>query len=118
MAAPTYGSYQPGAVDPWSIESTALQEALKGNPDAQGWLSSYQQQRQAQTNVYGQQAEQQHEFAKQQLAQQMAEARLKALYEMTGKTGANALIAGGGIEGLGPSGGGDPNAWAAFGRAG
>lgn len=118
MAAPTYGAYQPGAVDPWPIESVLAKEAITSPADAQGLLSSYAQQRQAQGYVYGQEADQQHEFAKQQLAQQMAEARLKALYEMTGKTGGNALIAGGGIEGLGPSGGGNPDAWAAYGRAG
>jgi hypothetical protein len=68
MAASSYGAYQPGAVDPWSIESTLANAAITSPADAQGLLSSYAQQRQAQSYLYGQEAERQHDFAKQQLA--------------------------------------------------
>jgi hypothetical protein len=37
---------------------------------------------------------------------------------MTGKTGANAFLAGGGIQGIGPGDGGNPAAWAGLGQAG
>src|SRR3954468_11448778 len=100
MAAPSYGAYQPGAVDPWSIETSLANAAITSPADAQGMLSSYQQQRQAQGYVYGQEAERQHDFAKQQLADQMTQARLKLIPELVGKPGGGAFLAGGGIQGV------------------
>jgi len=63
-------------------------------------LFNYQQQRQADSAVYGQAMEQQHEFAKQQLAQQLYEAKLKAVPDYLGKPGGAQLIGAGGIPGL------------------
>jgi hypothetical protein len=118
MAASSYGAYQPGAVDPWPIESVLAKEAITSPADAQGLLSSYAQQRQAQGYIYGQEADRQHDFAKQQLLAQMQEARNKLIPELVGKPGGGAFLAGGGIQGVGPGDGGNAAAWAGLGQAG
>lgn len=118
MAAPTYGAYQPGAVDPWSIETSLADKAITSPAMAQMMLGNYQEERRAQANVYGQQAEQQHQFAKDQLAQQMTEARMKLIPELVGKPGGGEFLAGGGIQGIGPGDGGNASAWAGLGTAG
>jgi hypothetical protein len=94
MAASSYGAYQPGAVDPWPIESVLAKEAITSPADAQGLLSSYAQQRQAQGYIYGQEADRQHDFAKQQLLAQMQEARNKLIPELVGKPGGGAVPCG------------------------
>jgi hypothetical protein len=118
MAAPSYGAYQPGAVDPWPIETALQKDAITSPADAQGIASVYMNQRIAQGNVYGQEAAQQHEFARQQLIAQMQEARNKLIPELVGKPGGGAFLAGGGIQGVGPGDGGNPAAWAGLGQAG
>jgi hypothetical protein len=118
MAAPSYGAYQPGAVDPWPIETALQKDAITSPADAQGLASVYMNQRIAQGNVYGQEAAQQHEFARQQLIAQMQEARNKLIPELVGKPGGGAFLAGGGIQGVGPGDGSNPEAWAGLGQAG
>jgi hypothetical protein len=118
MAAPSYGAYQPGAVDPWPIETALQKDAITSPADAQGIASVYMNQRIAQGNVYGQEAAQQHEFARQQLIAQMQEARNKLIPELVGKPGGGAFLAGGGIQGVGPGDGSNPEAWAGLGQAG
>src|SRR4051794_1398647 len=118
MAASSYGAYQPGAVDPWNIETTLAKEAITSPADAQRMLGSYEQQRQAQGYVYGQAADQQHEFAKQQLIAQMQEARNKLIPELVGKPGGGQFLASGGIQGVGPGDGSNAAAWAGLGQAG
>jgi hypothetical protein len=118
MAAPSYGAYQPGAVDPWPIETALQKDAITSPADAQGIASVYMNQRIAQGNVYGQEAAQQHEFARQQLIAQMQEARNKLIPELVGKPGGGAFLAGGGLQGVGPGDGGNAAAWAGLGQAG
>jgi hypothetical protein len=118
MAAPSYGAYQPGAVDPWPIETALQKDAITSPADAQGIASVYMNQRIAQGNVYGQEAAQQHEFARQQLIAQMQEARNKLIPELVGKPGGGAFLAGGGIQGVGPGDGSNAEAWAGLGQAG
>jgi hypothetical protein len=118
MAAASYGAYQPGAVDPWSIETQLAKEATTSPAMAQMMLGNYQQERRAQGNVYGEEAAKQHDFAKQQLVAQMTEARNKLIPEIIGKPGGGEFLAGGGIQGIGPGDGGNASAWAGLGQAG
>ena len=101
MPLANYGADNPAASDPWPIESTLAPIALGGDQmQAQGMLDSYRLQRQAATNAYEQNLSGQHDFAYQQLAQQLAEARLKALPELLGKPGGAHLLGPGGISGM------------------
>lgn len=102
MAA-SYGQSNPGGTDPYPIESVLAQGAITGNPIAQMLLGNYHQQQQADANVYNQSMGQQHEFAKQQLAAQMAEARMKAIPEyLKSQAGAELIQPGAGL-GIGDS---------------
>jgi hypothetical protein len=118
MAVAAYGATNPAGTDPWPIESVLAKEAVSGNPSASIMLGNYQQAREADTNLYNQSMEGQHAFAKQQLADQMAQARLKLIPELVGKTGGNQFLASGGIQGIGPGDGSNPAAWAGLGTAG
>jgi hypothetical protein len=64
-------------------------------------LDMYQMQRGAAANVYGEDLQAQHDYAYQQLAQQMAEARLKATPELLKTPGGASLLGPGGIPGMG-----------------
>jgi hypothetical protein len=75
MAVAAYGATNPAGTDPWPIESVLAKEAVSGNPSASIMLGNYQQAREADTNLYNQSMVGQHAFAKQQLADQMAQAR-------------------------------------------
>ena len=82
MAAPTFGTSNPQALDPYPIESVLAKEATGGSAaQAQNMLELYQMQRKAAGNVYGDELQQQHEFARQQLQQQLEEQYLKAIPE-------------------------------------
>jgi len=81
MPLANYGQTSPAGLDPWPIESTLAPLAVQGNPSAQRMLGDYQYQRDAANNLYGIDMQQQHEFAKQQLQQQLYEANLKGLAE-------------------------------------
>lgn len=102
MATATFGQPNPNATDPYPIESVLAKEAVSGNAMAQMLLGNYQQKQQAASNVYGHELDQQHLFARDQLAQQMAEARLKAIPEFLarGQAGAELIAPGAGL-GLG-----------------
>ena len=71
MPLASYNPGNPAGMDPWSIESTLAPVAASGNPAADNMLADYRAQRQAANNVYGQNLAQEHQFAYQQLAQQM-----------------------------------------------
>jgi hypothetical protein len=74
-----YGSYQPNAVDPYPIESVLAPLAVGNNPaNAANMLDEYQMQRMTDAGNYQYAANQQHDFAKQQLAQQLQEQYLKS----------------------------------------
>lgn len=89
MAAASYGSYAPQEDQPSGMEVALANKAYSGYADspaeAQTALDQYWLERQVNKADYADQLQQQHEFAKQQLAQQMYEANLKGLYE-AGKT--------------------------------
>jgi hypothetical protein len=74
-----YGTYQPNAVDPYPIESVLAPLAVGNNPaNAANMLDEYQMQRMTDAGNYQYAANQQHQFAKQQLAQQLQEQYLKS----------------------------------------
>jgi hypothetical protein len=93
MPAATYGAYNPNAVDPWPIEGELAKMAATSPAMAQMMLGNYQEQRQAASNVYGEEAERQHDFAKQQLANQLYEARMKLVPELAKTPGGAGLLA-------------------------
>jgi hypothetical protein len=81
MAATTsgYGAYNPAAVDPYPIESVLAKIVGEANPiNAQNMLNTYQVQRETDAGNYGHEMALQHDFAKQQLAQQLQEQYLKS----------------------------------------
>lgn len=93
MPAATYGAYNPNAVDPWPIEGELAKMAATSPAMAQMMMGNYQEQRQAASNVYGEEAERQHDFAKQQLANQLYEARMKLVPELAKTPGGAGLLA-------------------------
>ena len=93
MPLANYGAANPAATDPWPIENTLAPLAATSPALARTMLNSYQLQRQADTNNYGEQLDQQHQFARDQQKQQLYEALLKAAPEYAGKPGGAALFA-------------------------
>jgi hypothetical protein len=80
--AAQYGTTSPAAIDPFQIESTLAQIVGQANPqEAANMLDTYQIQRATSEGNYNYALQGQHEFAKQQLAQQLYEANLKGLAE-------------------------------------
>lgn len=74
----TYGNYQPSAVDPFPIESVLAKIVGENNPaEASNLLTVYQQQNAAQKGNYEYAAQQQHDFAQQQLHQQLLDSYMK-----------------------------------------
>lgn len=77
-----YGTFNPAAVDPYPIESTLAQQAYGSYPaESQTLMDQYWFERQANKNLYGQELAAQHEQFRQQIAQQLQEARWKAMGE-------------------------------------
>src|SRR4249920_481017 len=77
-----YGAYNPSAVDPFPIESTLANIVGTNNPaQAANMLDTYQVKNMVAGDNYGFDMAQQHEFAKQQLAQQLYEKNLAAVQE-------------------------------------
>ena len=111
MPAPTYGTPSPRALDPWTIENTLAPLAYAGDrSQLQSELGSYQLQRAAAEGQYGHELDAQHQYAKQQLAQQLYEAKLKEIAPIAGKPGGTQFLAGmPGMEGFG-----SPSSWANF----
>lgn len=117
MAAPTYGTTNPRALEPWAIENTLAPLAYAGDrSQLQSELGSYQIARNTAEGQYGIQQAQQHEFAKQQLAQQLYEARLKEFPTIAKLPGGAQFMSQGGIPGMDM--GGDPGALAGLAQAG
>jgi hypothetical protein len=102
-----YGTTNPRGMDPWPIEQTLAPLAAAGSSaNAQRMLGDYQTQREIAGNVYGQDLEQQHAFAYQQLQQQMQENYIKAAMEaVKTRGGISALnaVAPGALANLDPS---------------
>jgi len=73
-----YGAYNPAAVDPYPIETDLAKLAVGNSPEnAANLLDLYQLQRTTDAANYGHEMGIQHDFAKQQLAQQLKETYLK-----------------------------------------
>lgn len=108
MPAATYGTENPAGTDPWAIESTLAPLATGGSAaTAAMMLADYRAQREADTSNYHTAMDQQHAFAQQQLAQQLAEAKMKLFPEMIEKAGGAQFLAEGGVSGMnamGPGG--------------
>jgi hypothetical protein len=80
--ASAYGTTNPRGLEPWPIEQTLAPLAVgNSQAEAQMMLENYQQQRDAAANVYSGDLQQQHQYAYDQLAQQLQEANMKALPE-------------------------------------
>lgn len=113
MAAASYGTYAPQEDQPSSMENTLAHLAYSGYSDspaeAQTALDQYWLERQLNKQDYAAQLQDQHQFAQQQLAQQLYEANLKGLYE-AGKTPGMLSIAASSPQYAGIFGGADPNA--------
>jgi hypothetical protein len=78
MATPTYGTTSPAAIDPFPIESVLAKIVGDANPDnAANMLNTYQMKNLTSQGNYNYDMQQQHEFAKQQLAQQLQESYMK-----------------------------------------
>jgi hypothetical protein len=119
MPAASYGQFNPAGIDPWPIESTLAQAAATSPVRAEQLLENYQQERNAASNVYMGEAAHQHEFAKQQLQNQLYEARMKALPDLISKPGGAAFLQHGGLAGMTPADiSADPSAWAGLVEAG
>jgi len=98
-----YGSYQPNAVDPYPIESVLAPLAVGNNPaNATNMLDEYQMQRLTDAGNYQYAANQQHDFAKQQLAQQLQEQYLKSGQEALKTPGGLTLLRSQAPDALGP----------------
>jgi hypothetical protein len=80
--AGNFGAIAPAAIDPYQIENTLADIIGKNNiGNAQNLLSQYHQQQVASEGNYNYNLQQQHDFARQQLAAQMHENNVKALQE-------------------------------------
>ena len=93
MVTQSYGSYSPAAIDPFPIETELAKAAITSPAQAQNLLDLYQTQRATSEGNYNYAMQGQHEFAKEQLRQQLYEANLKALPEMA-KPGVARLLQG------------------------
>lgn len=107
--ASAYGTTNPRGLEPWPIEQTLAPLAVgNSQAEAQMMLENYQQQRDAAANVYSGDLQQQHQYAYDQLAQQMQEGYLKALPE-NAKAGTLPILASS-PQYQAAFGGADPNA--------
>jgi hypothetical protein len=101
MPLAQYGQTSPAGLDPWPIESTLAPLATAGSSaNAQMMLSDYQYQREAANNLYGQDMQQQHDFAREQLASQMQQAYMKEFPNIIKEPGGAAFLAQGGMPGM------------------
>ncbi|HEY4384386.1 MAG TPA: hypothetical protein VGN34_07935 [Ktedonobacteraceae bacterium] len=77
-----YGTLNPASIDPYPIETPLATEATGGSAAiANAMLNTYQRQRLDSENAAYSELQGQHQFARDQLAQQLAEARMKAVPE-------------------------------------
>ena len=78
MASYGYGATAPGAIEPFNIETTLANNATKDSPqEAYNLLSMYHNQNMNSIADYNQNLQGQHDFARQQLAQEMYLGKLK-----------------------------------------
>ena len=118
MPVSQYAASNPGASDPWNIETTLASKAITSPAMAQAMLQTYQMQRQADTNVQADNLADAHAFNRQQLRQQLLEAQMKNVAELAGKPGGTQALASG-VGGMGSAAlGGDPAAWQQWADAG
>jgi len=90
-----YGSTSPGAIDPFPIESVLAKIVGENNPaNAQNMLNTYQIQNQTSQGNYNYNLQQQHDFAKEQLRQQLQENYMKNAIEAAKTPGALTLLGG------------------------
>jgi hypothetical protein len=102
-----YGSTLPSGSDPYPIESVLAKIVGENNPaEAANMLDVYQAQRLSDTGNYNYALSQQHDFAKQQLAQQLQENYMKNAIEAAKTPGGLTLL--GGLSGGAALGGVDP----------
>ena len=101
MPAATYGQFNPGGIDPWPIESELAKTATGGNQAiAAQMLENYQQERGAASNVYSGELEAQHQFAQQQLKNNLIEEQMKAVPDYLKAPGGSLLLGAGGAPGM------------------
>src|SRR5678809_378421 len=94
MAAASFGSYNPQATDPSSVELALAQAIAKDTPDlAYPMFANARIQRENQGMQYGQELAQQHAFAQQQLQEQMADNAAKNVAGLLDKPGGARLLA-------------------------
>jgi len=94
MAAASFGSYNPQATDPSSVELALAQAIAKDTPDlAYPMFANARIQRENQGMQYGQELAQQHAFAQQQLQEQMADNAAKNVAGLLDKPGGARLMA-------------------------
>jgi hypothetical protein len=90
-----YGSTSPGAIDPFPIESVLAKIVGENNPaNAQNMLNTYQIQNQTSQGNYNYAQQQQHDFAREQLHQQLQENYMKNAIEAAKVPGALTLLGG------------------------
>jgi hypothetical protein len=88
-----YGSTNPGAIDPFPIESVLAKIVGENNPaNAQNMLNTYQIQNQTSQGNYNYNLQQQHDFAKEQLRQQMIDNYMKYGQEAVKTPGGLSLL--------------------------
>ena len=94
MAAASFGSYNPQATDPSSVELALAQAIAKDTPDlAYPMFANARIQRENQGAQYGQELAQQHAYAQQQLQEQMADNAAKNVAGLLDKPGGARLMA-------------------------
>lgn len=117
MATSGYGATAPGALDPFSIESTLANIVGTNNPAAAGGaLDLYQLQNQVSKSNYGYDQAQQHAYAKEALKQQLLETQMKEFHNIAKLPGGARFLAAGGIPGM--DFGGAPGALTGLAEAG
>jgi hypothetical protein len=100
-----YGVYSPQALDPSQVENTLAGQVGASDPAAANMLlNTYQMQRQAAQGNYDYALSQQHDFAKDQLRQQLEEAYLREMPNIAKLPGGARFLAQGGLPGMGALG--------------
>jgi hypothetical protein len=100
MPAATYGQFNPGGIDPWPIESELAKAAATSPVRAEQLLENYQAERGAASNVYLGEMDTQHQFAQQQMKNQLIEAQMKAVPDYLKAPGGSLLLGAGGAPGM------------------
>ena len=119
MPLSMYGNTNPKGLEPFQIQSTLAPLAVgNSRAEAQNMLDTYQAQRNAATNLYGQDLQQQHQAFYDQLAGQMQQNYIKEFANVAKLPGGAQFVASGGIPGMSAAMGGNPDAIAGLAQAG